>query len=120
MSKHTPGPWQVAENYDSRTGPHVYIEREYDGDGVTNLAGIYTVAEVADQAFLPEGTQVANARLIAKAPELLELAQFVRDACVRLNNARAVDAGNGSMLTEELDDMGNQASALLAKIDRDA
>ena len=57
MTKHTPGPWQVAETrhkYDT-------LIRNRDNDPVasTNFAGYY-----------PK-TAAANARLIAAAPELL-------------------------------------------------
>jgi len=77
MSTYTPGPWKIGHADAASTGPHTYIERTYNGDGVTEIAGTYTIAEVADQAFLPEGTQEANARLIAKAPALVELARRV-------------------------------------------
>ena len=64
MSKHTPGPWQVAETrhkYDT-------LIRNRDNDPVasTNFAGYY-----------PK-TAAANARLIAAAPELLAALKKVK------------------------------------------
>lgn len=43
----------------------------------------------------------------------IEFARFVRDANVRLNDARAVELGNKEMLSEELNDMAQQAIEFL-------
>ena len=59
MTEHTPGPW-------STTGS--MIQSEYKTFG-----GVF-VAQVVDHA---SGEHIANARLIAAAPELLEALQSV-------------------------------------------
>ena len=91
MNTHTPGPWTIDTSYDARSGPHTYIQREYDGDGVTGIAGIYTIAEVADQAFLPDGVQEANARLIAAAPDLLAACRLACLVMAKGNGLSYVD-----------------------------
>ena len=67
MSKHTPGPWVVdAVQYG-------YI--------ITAKGGAYDIAVVRD---IGNEDNKANARLIAAAPELLELLQYlmeIRDHC---------------------------------------
>jgi len=71
MSKHTPGSWRIyGENYieasseDDHIGPIAEIR--------SDLAYPYSDSRVA-------ATREANARLIAAAPELLNLAELVVD-----------------------------------------
>lgn len=61
MSKHTPGPWLIADN-----GTFVYAL----GNGGTNVFWADVQSAGSERAFLSE--KRANARLIAAAPELLE------------------------------------------------
>lgn len=84
MSKHTPGPWQLAEKYNCKD--------------VRAVDGPY-VADCNASAAIDWRTKEANARLIAAAPELLEnligcveaLASHVPD-CVEVQCARAAIA----------------------------
>jgi hypothetical protein len=59
---HTPGPWITDGCYIRHGGPKADPEREVD------LARIYCHAE------MPEGAYLANARLVAAAPDLYEAA----------------------------------------------
>ena len=64
MSKHTPGPWQIDESGSS-----------ISSDAVTDLA-LLNMANVrfswGGSDFATRSHRLANARLIAAAPELLE------------------------------------------------
>lgn len=117
MRKHTPGPWTVDPDgltWDTDEEAGVFARVRINiGDGLGTPAWI-------GEAWLlnsDEAETMANARLIAKAPELAEFAEFVRDACVRLNDARAVENGDQGMLSEELEDMEQQAAALLRTLE---
>ena len=57
ISKHTPGPWRVETEY----GPHPYVVRAHEGGFV--VMGLSHEREIAD------------ARLIGAAPDLLHAAQ---------------------------------------------
>ena len=59
--KHTPGPWEVSEEWHG----DLYIDSYIEGEGDTALAKIVNNVCKTDQAE-------ANARLIAAAPDLLE------------------------------------------------
>ena len=61
MSKHTPGTW----DFEAEAGEGVFV---HDEQG--------TIAEICcDQTRVNDATAIANARLIAAAPELLETLQ---------------------------------------------
>jgi hypothetical protein len=65
MSKHTPGPWR-AFAHDWGIGVCSYCEvREYSGD-------ICSAPEVGANSHRPREQDIANALLIAAAPDLLE------------------------------------------------
>ena len=73
MSKHTPGPWLIAESVVSR-------------HAVTNMRRIRSKNEglehgaVCDVYGIQDGSEAsANARLIAAAPDLLDALYLVRD-----------------------------------------
>ena len=64
MSAHTPGPWRVAGR-ETRNLPHSLVAAD------TLLARVYS------KCFGDEVEETANARLIAAAPELLEVLQEI-------------------------------------------
>lgn len=79
-SKHTPGPWVV---HDHPTDPFQYGHHVTTADGLT-VCGVTYQLMTSTPYGAEESTRVANARLIAAAPELLEaLEGFVScwDAC---------------------------------------
>lgn len=69
-SKHTPGPWQLAEKYNCKD--------------VRAVDGPY-VADCNASAAIDWRTKEANARLIAAAPELLSIAEMVDDVSDRID-----------------------------------
>jgi len=99
MSKHTPGPWQT-ETVDSVVRIH----------GGVFAGAARAVVEVAD-VWVPDGengdaAQVANARLIAAAPDLLEALKEAREVV------------EGDIETGPMEDEASlHARALLVKID---
>ncbi len=74
MSKHTPGPWSLEHCINSADPFYWEVEGQDDSHVASNPFGGNT----------PE-TEMANARLIVKSPELLEmcekLADLVCDTC---------------------------------------
>lgn len=66
MSKHTPGPWKICLASD------LYIEPDRGSD-------IYQRPLCRVLPNFPVGTNAANARLIAAAPDLLRMCKVVRD-----------------------------------------
>lgn len=74
-TKHTPGPWTVVKNGNSKS-----LVRYSDGENVTY------VAQCNDMQFCPEhGTVEANARLIAAAPELLAALENLFEHCAMMH-----------------------------------
>lgn len=72
--KHTPEPWRI----------------ETEGDGEPYMVGSHEIAIFSGNAIVcavwplePEGAQLANARLIVRAPELLTILQSLVDAVDR-------------------------------------
>jgi hypothetical protein len=65
MSEHTPGPWRIDEVEDL---PLAVIQDDEDGTRICDVGWSHT--KKADAS----GEQVANARLIAAAPELYDAA----------------------------------------------
>lgn len=73
MSKHTPGPW-IACGLESRS-PYVCADdgKKWDNAEICNLFNDVTpIDSVSGQWLEPIPNAVANARLIAAAPELLQ------------------------------------------------
>ena len=71
-TKHTPGPWVVEpENYDC------------DGGTLVRTKGKICLANVWGVMFAktPDDESLANARLIAAAPDLLEALEYLAGAC---------------------------------------
>lgn len=75
MSKHTPGPWQTLNTAHIFTGLGA---ARADGTPAPSDDG-WMIAD-CDMGGLPLGEVAANARLIAAAPELLEVARLVIEA----------------------------------------
>lgn len=65
-SKHTPGPWQSDES-----------ETYYRGYVIRNNGMV--VCRLLDLGYPSHGSREANARLIAKAPELLAVVRAIAD-----------------------------------------
>ena len=77
MSKHTAGEWRVYEEGDSQPGIEIFEK----GQPVFSII-VYGDEGEDNGVFGREKEEaLANARLIAAAPELLELAVQVRDNC---------------------------------------
>ena len=69
-TKHTPGPWSIS----SACKNAINAERN------NKLIGIGTTYHDPDSVyFIGQDEAIANARLIAAAPELLELARYILD-----------------------------------------
>lgn len=98
---HTPGPWQAVDQHPSHPG----VEIEIKGHPDYPHGGAYHVAQVNCVLTTPDVT-VANARLIAAAPELLAaLERLCRVASVELGYTRP--------------DVIEQAKAVIAKAKRE-
>ena len=98
MSKHTPGPWQVDENakgYDTEVAKCIVWGPKGPGYGAIAYTSPHEIP-------YSDGLQIADARLIAAAPDLL--AALKRIFCVA-----SVE------LTGRRDDVLEQARAAIAK-----
>lgn len=82
-AQHTPGPWGLEDRDDGASG---YILRGADGDLIEYIERSRYMHDIAD----PE--QEANARLIAAAPELLEVLEWVE------NTGMMEHGGGGDMI----------------------
>lgn len=78
MSKHTEGPWELAKsnNPDSDQVEDRLVYAEIGGEKF-HIAEVYQYQN--DNHHKVGGTTLANARLIAAAPELLEAAKYAWD-----------------------------------------
>lgn len=70
MSKHTPGPWAIEKESES----HSIVNRSFEGDE-------WCIAEVYKQTDMA----IANANLIAAAPDLLEALNKLLDKAYKQN-----------------------------------
>ena len=91
MSKHTPGPWIIDENIAMiKSNPQALGDQEYICelyDKVNDLGNEWTDDSMS-------GEIVANARLIAAAPEMFELLKKMQDATLDIQLAFLLqDAG---------------------------
>jgi hypothetical protein len=66
--RHTPGPWHVREG----KYQNVLVEFDTRPDGRATWVLATLDGQQYEERFMKPGTQMANARLIAAAPELLE------------------------------------------------
>lgn len=83
MSDHTPGPWEpsefVKENPLARSGVFLCVQRAGTNDTKNRIC---TIIAQGDGRYDPEVTN-ANARILAAAPELLEvLKNIVENGCM--------------------------------------
>lgn len=106
MSKHTPVPW----NYDAG-----YIDTHVDGDYII-LAELHSTFGPddygVDQWRLDDDEYDANGRLMAAAPEMLELLQIIHQF------AQQQDGGaTAKELSAAVETMGKRAGNLIAKIE---
>lgn len=76
MSKHTPGPWYVSTEYPIQVMKH--MEHLVGKTAFTD----YVVADISEGAFAGE-EELANARLIAAAPEMFDMLHKAREAFAR-------------------------------------
>lgn len=102
---HTPGPWHVGQH----GGLTVSVDTA-DGRSLTELWARSRASEHLDEAE-------ANARLIAAAPELLDLLRHFCEA-LNLSDVEHPDfRDSGADVMEHLWFKGSEARALLARID---
>lgn len=82
MSKHTPGPWHwravEQKGFTSNGSPYTHIRGIVASAKISPIGGIPSGSE-----FIATQTTIANASLIAAAPEMLEQLKKLRDALVR-------------------------------------
>lgn len=114
MSKHTPGPW-IFEN---RDGDHPLNDQNGWGcDGLWAVNGGFILGAGPGWDGAYQAPTEANARLIAAAPEMLELIQNVartwEDDCQFI----PCDTEAASALSNKLARLAAQAAPLLAKIE---
>mgnify|MGYP003575003263 CR=1 FL=1 len=101
MSKHTPGPWTSG----LRCGYEVRPEAPARGWSI----GFAPIAKVhGDSRIVADGEREANARLIAAAPELLQLVRAIVDG----RSACFIPTDDPSKPTFDWDEL---ASAAIAK-----
>lgn len=94
-AKHTPGPWKAEANEKSASinilGLHGDPMRCRSSDGHGSIVIVECWEDDNDQPFAPmHPEQVANARLIAAAPELLALLDEAADFIQPFNRADAL------------------------------
>ncbi len=71
---HTPGPWSLSASFDR-------VERRVThGDNPPLVWGIASGINSAHPDYMPRDEQIANARLIASAPELLDALERISTA----------------------------------------
>lgn len=84
MSKHTPGPWSVHRDFKNYVVPADHASRRV-GFAVDETKDLAEFAQQVCEINLltrrrPASESIANAHLIAAAPELLEMAEFLAEA----------------------------------------
>lgn len=96
MSQHTPGPWEVQSVFPDKSKGHTFDPSvcivAHDDECLT-----YRVADIPD-VVEPYDEQMANARLIAAAPMLLDTLLGVADFLMEYRH----QTGDGALLDEVL------------------
>jgi hypothetical protein len=82
MNKHTPGPWNVSDHVNNNE----IVVRSNDGDIVANLK-----CDRVHNSMNGKTEVEANARLIARAPELLEALRKAEASMYSLHESNALD-----------------------------
>lgn len=75
MTKHTPGPWRFLEDGDTESEHNRCRPLTVCGPGDDDLANVYSRDDATVTISREEA--IANARLIAAAPDLLEAAKIL-------------------------------------------
>lgn len=79
-TKFTPGPWMVNDPIDNGTA-HAVCANVGDGVHIVPVAHIEPITAEGCAVKRDDTKQIANANLIAAAPELFEFTDAVRDMC---------------------------------------
>ena len=90
MSKHTPGPWEVI-------GQHVFTKlgaanahgskaSERDGWNIATINPWACTNQDEEEEDMPVSETMANACLIAAAPDLLEALEYMLETCPGIDN----------------------------------
>jgi len=88
--KYTPGPWVALLSNSRRRGYRTYsLEQDPHRDNWTPHTHQW-MGDLLLTEMLPDNTQEANARLIAAAPELLEVCKLVQQAILEKPNLWAI------------------------------
>lgn len=91
MSKHTPGPWTDSPILERESGRSVSAVFEHDDGGCTDtpVCAMCPTAtdDNGDYLYPMTEEQEANARLIAAAPEMLEILQALVRTVIYRNDA---------------------------------
>ena len=112
MSKHTPGPWRVSnENLK-------IIKRDFREIGCNDGELIASTCGHPDSGFYPSEEQaIANAQLIAAAPELLDALRWYEAQAKNMGKA-AIHSDSKTLLSimhEVAVDYGKRARAAITK-----
>ena len=91
-TQHTPGPWHVEQPFGE---PGTYVAVTFPGFS----PGL--VCRLIDQARTPEG--IANARLIAAAPDLLAALEETRDFLMGGDSLESADPWVRELISDTID-----------------
>lgn len=111
-SKHTPGPWAV---HDHPTDPNQFGHHVTTVDGLTICSVTYQLP-VQTAKGAKEATRVANARLIAAAPEMFEALDTIGGLSRALRQG-GPDPMDLQGLSDALEEAVDLANSLVAQIE---
>lgn len=91
----TPGPWQVMNEYDGATTVIANADGETFSDGTSTFSYDFVCDTLPDDGDGSRSREiaVANARLIAAAPDLLEMAKWAESAIAPFSKEPAEKSG---------------------------